>query len=114
MTERMENLKQKCRFERSNLKHYSFNLRSFIYLLISTFSDYDCTGVVYKAIDYYGLIHARYIQSSSGFEEVKEKYLKGDYGICPRHYCDGQHCLPFGLLLFYLVIPLELIFYLYR
>lgn len=52
--------------------------------------------LIYKAIDYYGLVHSRYIFSPSGFDEVKAKYLKGDYGTCPRHYCNGQNCLPFG------------------
>lgn len=46
--------------------------------------------------DLYGLIHARYIQSPPGLSLVKEKYLVGEYGTCPRILCERQNLLPIG------------------
>lgn len=45
----------------------------------------------------YGLIHARYILSPDGLEDVKEKFLKSEYGFCPRLNCNNTPLLPIGL-----------------
>ncbi|XP_020801325.1 suppressor-of-stellate-like protein isoform X2 [Drosophila serrata] len=45
----------------------------------------------------YGLIHARYILTSHGMENMCRKYERGEFGICPRVYCKGQNTLPVGL-----------------
>eukprot|EP00933_Yihiella_yeosuensis_P028874 TRINITY_DN2265_c0_g3_i1.p1 TRINITY_DN2265_c0_g3~~TRINITY_DN2265_c0_g3_i1.p1 ORF type:complete len:240 (-),score=37.02 TRINITY_DN2265_c0_g3_i1:249-968(-) len=49
------------------------------------------------ATDLYGLIHARYIISPHGLQEMREKYLRGSFGKCPRVHCDNQHVIPTGL-----------------
>eukprot|EP00742_Colponemidia_sp_Colp-10_P000307 GILJ01000344.1.p1 GENE.GILJ01000344.1~~GILJ01000344.1.p1 ORF type:complete len:260 (+),score=18.85 GILJ01000344.1:119-781(+) len=48
--------------------------------------------------DLYGLIHARFITSSPrGIMLLREKFIKGKFGTCPRVLCEGQPVLPVGL-----------------
>ncbi|XP_039482768.1 suppressor-of-stellate-like protein [Drosophila santomea] len=49
------------------------------------------------AEELYGMIHARYILSPRGVEDMRLKYERGDFGSCPRVYCKGQRTLPVGL-----------------
>mmetsp|Transcript_107227 Transcript_107227/g.298671 ORF Transcript_107227/g.298671 Transcript_107227/m.298671 type:complete len:251 (-) Transcript_107227:349-1101(-) len=59
-------------------------------------ADAEFLEVYRDATDLYGLIHARYIASPRGLQIMREKYLKGTFGTCPRVLCDRQHVLPIG------------------
>ena len=53
---------------------------------------------VYKASsELYSLIHARYIQTTGGLTAIREKYIAGDFGICPRVMCEKQRVVPIGI-----------------
>ena len=55
-------------------------------------------AVIYKdAAELYGMIHQRFALSPRGLSLLKEKYIRNEYGTCPRILCDGQACLPIGL-----------------
>jgi len=45
----------------------------------------------------YGLIHKRFITTQKGLALMREKYLNGIYGHCPRILCEKQILLPMGL-----------------
>ena len=45
----------------------------------------------------YGLIHKRFILTKLGMGLMREKYLDGVFGYCPRLLCNKQVMLPIGL-----------------
>jgi casein kinase II subunit beta len=58
--------------------------------------DADFLEVYRDAQDLYGLIHARYVISPRGLEVMRELYMRGVFGTCPRVKCNSQHVLPVG------------------
>jgi len=44
----------------------------------------------------YGLIHARYILTTHGLNQMSDKFKRGEFGCCPRVYCSGQRVVPVG------------------
>ncbi|KAE9551365.1 hypothetical protein FO519_005419 [Halicephalobus sp. NKZ332] len=49
-----------------------------------------------NAIDIYGLVHARFIVSPYGIDQMRLLFSRGAFGKCPRHFCADQNCLPMG------------------
>ncbi|KAJ1726585.1 casein kinase 2 regulatory subunit [Coemansia biformis] len=45
----------------------------------------------------YGLIHARFIITTRGLMKMLDKYKRGDFGRCPRVYCQQNQLLPVGV-----------------
>ena len=48
-------------------------------------------------MDLYGLIHERYLLTSSGLHKMRSKFLNGIFGGCPRVLCERQLVIPVGL-----------------
>ncbi|XP_033172865.1 stellate orphon protein at 12D-like, partial [Drosophila mauritiana] len=44
---------------------------------------------------WYGMIHARYIMSERGLDNMHQKYERGDFEVCPKLSC-RQKALPVG------------------
>jgi len=59
--------------------------------------DSEFTELYRDSRDLYGLVHARYITSPRGLAVMKEKFVRGQLGRCPRVLCDRQNTLPVGL-----------------
>ncbi|EAY09966.1 Casein kinase II regulatory subunit family protein [Trichomonas vaginalis G3] len=45
----------------------------------------------------YGMIHARYIMSPDGIDNMTEKYKQKIFGTCPRYSCNNEPLLPIGI-----------------
>jgi len=66
------------------------------YLTCNDPSDYD--DIDYEdVLKVYCLIHARYIMSPAGIDDMIDKYEKGCFGVCPRLECNQQNVIPFGV-----------------
>lgn len=54
--------------------------------------------LVSMAMDIYAIIHARFILTPVGMNMMREKYVNGDFGMCPRTLCrKPAHLIPIGI-----------------
>ena len=60
-------------------------------------NDQNFLEIYQSAMDLYGLIHARFILSPRGLAMMKEKFMLGSFGYCPRVLCERQNVLPIGV-----------------
>ncbi len=51
-------------------------------------NDKNFLEIYQSAMDLYGLIHARFILSPRGLAMMKEKFMLGNFGYCPRVLCE--------------------------
>jgi casein kinase II subunit beta len=49
------------------------------------------------AVRLYGLLHARYLLTKAGCQQMHDKYMNDDFSPCPRTFCKGIRCLPCGV-----------------
>ncbi|KAH0795335.1 Casein kinase II regulatory subunit family protein [Histomonas meleagridis] len=49
------------------------------------------------AMNLYGLLHARFLLTKNGIRLMLEKYQRNEFQQCPRVYCKGIRCLPYGV-----------------
>ena len=59
--------------------------------------DQNFLEIYQSAMDLYGLIHARFIISPRGLALMKDKFMLGSFGYCPRVLCERQNVLPIGV-----------------
>jgi len=60
-------------------------------------TDIPLEAIEKSAKKLYDLIHARYILTSKGMNQMVKKYKLEHFGHCPRTYCEDQSALPIGL-----------------
>ncbi|KAK8877959.1 hypothetical protein M9Y10_004722 [Tritrichomonas musculus] len=63
----------------------------------SSRGEVDIETIEKEAEVLYGLIHARYLLTRQGMQLMFEKYQRNEFQICPRVYCKGIVCLPYGI-----------------
>ena len=57
----------------------------------------ELLGDLQEIREVYGLIHKRFIFTQIGMGKMREKFLDGAFGFCPRMLCNKQVMLPVGL-----------------
>jgi casein kinase II subunit beta len=70
--------------------------------LITDSLENDLDAEMWEQIDYsakilYGLVHARWILTNKGIQMMAEKLKRGEFGKCPRVFCEDQAVIPVGI-----------------
>ena len=62
----------------------------------ANFTEEDAISIQQQAQRIYGLLHARWISQPRGMEQMKQKYDRQVFGVCPRVGCHNTPLLPMG------------------
>ena len=54
-------------------------------------------NVEMQAAELYRLLHSQYVLTKEGLGKIRERYIQGVYGHCPRVYCNSHVVFPVGL-----------------
>ena len=77
--------------------------KNFIKIILSekNSKDFDLTKELLEELqdirEIYGYIHKRFINTPEGLGLMREKFINGVFGYCPRMLCNKQVVLPVGL-----------------
>jgi casein kinase II subunit beta len=77
--------------------------KNFIKIILSekNTKDFDLTKELLEELqdirEIYGYIHKRFINTPEGLGLMREKFINGVFGYCPRMLCNKQVVLPVGL-----------------
>ena len=77
--------------------------KNFIKIILSekNTKDFDLTKELLEELqdirEIYGYIHKRFINTPEGLGLMREKFINGVFGYCPRMLCNKQVLLPVGL-----------------
>lgn len=79
-------------------KNYEILNRFNLFLADQDENDGEIRNIIEKSARHtYGLIHSRFILTSSGLEKMLEKYEQGVFGTCPRVLCKQSKLIPSGI-----------------
>ena len=77
---------------------FRFFLFAFLFLAEQEENDGEVRNIIEKSARHtYGLIHNRFILTTSGLEKMLEKYEQAIFGNCPRVLCKQAKLLPIGI-----------------
>eukprot|EP01125_Pyxidicula_operculata_P004731 TRINITY_DN1770_c0_g1_i2.p1 TRINITY_DN1770_c0_g1~~TRINITY_DN1770_c0_g1_i2.p1 ORF type:complete len:192 (+),score=22.05 TRINITY_DN1770_c0_g1_i2:292-867(+) len=79
-----------------NIPHYDSALDHILDRAEFTGSESKILEIKRAAEKLYGLSHARFILTTRGLDMMYDKFQSGEFGRCPRAYCENQYVLPMG------------------
>lgn len=57
----------------------------------------------------YAQVHAKYVLTPEGMEQIHQLYQNHTFMTCPRTYCHGTQCIPHGVSSEFGAVPLKML-----